>query len=1525
MVNQQISDLQPGKTYYVQVRAINASDNNLKSEWSKSFKFTTTNDVIAPKPVSNLSFVSEGTSFIAKWDAPTQSADNSSLTDLKGYFIKFINAEDTLEFSGEIFTAEKSFVLDFDRNAEIFGMARGHLTVSIRAVDMVGNLSTALTATAQNPIPADITGLSSTDLIEAIQVDWEANEENDIHHYELFVSTVSSGFTPGPLTRRYAGPNTSFLVTSGNPVPHYIKVVAVDVFGQQSVNPQLTTNTPRTTTSTDGTPPDDPTTFVLSSSADEVSASITATWVAPSAVDVDHYVIRYATDTSNWAYISAPPDVTQAVIRNLKADGDYYVGIKAVDFSANSSSWVNASVYPYTTAADTIAPNKPSPPSIATSVLKAQISHDMKDTFAVDLAGDTEYIEVYADTTSGFTPVPGNQVTKIKTAGQGVGLSTMVTYPTSTNLYWKVIAVDTSGNRSAASDATLGTPNLIEGAYIGTATITDAHIGSLSAAKLVAGTAFVNDLFIRSELVIDDVDGLIKSDDYDAMSQSGWKIDRNGIIIYDGSIQASALLIQDSQNIIPPQFADFEFNNEFYYDSNNLPNTLNLTTSAPSARLIKVLTGNKYGTQNLRFYDTTGASNNWLNLTPSGIYNVPIDGGNTYIFSFWVKNALGSAKNIDFALITDSAETFSNSVSIPATSSWTRVSVLCATTVSATKAYVRIGSVANTPIDFNLDGLQIERKISAATNPSPWTPSGNTTISGESIVTGSIRSSAPAASVVGQPAWSLNTAGNAQFGDALVRGSLTVGAGADLSNSVVKSSNYAAGSAGWVIKGDGSVEFNSGTFRGDLNIERVTMGLTTRLQASTAQQKIYTAANGSDIAGGSVVALNTPAILGQHYGYAKAYDAGSGRYLPTNPDANNKFRYFFGPTTERSLVMQTNTNDADYIIVGFPATYPWNTQVTSFKLGEIMNYDIPAMPREQSGWMVESSNIERNGVGGGKIPYTYTKTSLGGTITPELGAQNLITHAAATTPRSPNAPEYTLLSDGTADPLEKPLSNQSIITRAASSTIPKNLIKDPYDETFNLTLTFDNTETLNDLVGSGAGQVQVSNTNDIKVTASVQPGMYDSNYKTPSYLVNFSAGTTAASSILYFTNKRSTNALPANTNYNVTSIRRGKTYIISMYLKTDIAGSQTSGTQGPPAADFTMYIGLEVQNGNSSQSTYIATANATASTVTSAPVTVKAGVATQRVSVAITIPNTPATETENANLYVGFPAYTPRNRRIAITHPMVEEKVWGSHPNPVVAASNLPTAWSSYRWYVTSTSTVSLVAIAEANTDLRYDAFGRNARGNQLYSDLNQYQASDYKLYRSSPAYFDVQIDRRAEATNITGVEYGQNVSIKYRFGEAGLQFPSSHEPYMPAGIQEFYNSQTIAAGGGTGDKNINLSDRSLLVSGLTTQLGEDIRAFNTSTSYVVDRAGFYIMTLACVIETAGSDPMWFEWKVSNSTGIYTLNKTATGRSNVWEQTSSLVRYLNRDDILTPFLWNASTGTSSHLVRDVMIVIARIN
>lgn len=217
-----------------------------------------------------------------------------------------------------------------------------------------------------------------------------------------------------------------------------------------------------------------------------------------------------------------------------------YFKIRAVDaFNQGSANYTLESqvAYPLDGVPDTTAPSQPSAPTISTGYLVAQVSHAMTKQAGGNLEADVDYLEIHASNTTGFTPSSSTLRGTIDSAGQGITVSAAFYFPTTdsmTNLYWKVIAVDRSKNKSSASNQTTGLPGLIENANILNATITDAKVQNLSAAKLIAGTAIINDLFIESNLTVSDA-GTIESENF-STGVSGWRIAADGSVEFNDGL-----------------------------------------------------------------------------------------------------------------------------------------------------------------------------------------------------------------------------------------------------------------------------------------------------------------------------------------------------------------------------------------------------------------------------------------------------------------------------------------------------------------------------------------------------------------------------------------------------------------------------------------------------------------------------------------------------------------------------------------------------------------------------------------------------------------------------------------------------------------------------------------------------------------------------------------------------------------------------------------------------------------------------
>jgi hypothetical protein len=776
-----VKDLLPGTKYILQARA--KAPSGITSPWSNTFRVLTESDTVAPMPVTDLTWVVSTSSFTGTWTKPTLDSNGKSLKDFNGYELTLTSGAVSKKF----ICMQERFTLTFEENVATFGTPGPIINIVVKSRDIVGNLSTPVTATATNPIPANLTNLTATGIPLAISLSWDATVEDDFKCYEVHTST-SPIFTPvaGNLVTRTT--SNSFVFPATDIIAHYFKVRQVDVFNQPCPSYLLASATALNTTELNTTPPNAPTAVTVATvpDANGSSSTINVSWTASASTNLAGYVVRFSPDEVSWQYINVPSNKTNVKITGLPPATNYYVAVASISFMSSYSLFVNASVggYPIATAVDTVAPSTPAIPTVSFNTQMVQVSHSLAKSGGGNLEADVRYLEVHSSITTGFTASSSTLIGTLDCPAQGVTVVGNFPAPVTdsiSNMYWRVIAVDYAGNKSAQSFQATGLPGLISGTNIANATITDAKIGSLSATKLVAGTAFINDLSVRSALTLDAATGYIKSTNFDIPTQTGWRLDQNGLVIYSGSIMAKSLMLQNGPNIAPAVFADFEFNTDYYHDVANAPNSLQLTATS-GLLMATQFTGQKVGKQAMRVYNTsiTGATIHQLHFatggqTATGV-NVDVNPGD-YIYSLWAKKNGAVDQNIKLALYTDTGVAIASSNILITSTTMTQYSAVLTVPSGVVKAkmYMELTAVT-TGYDIVIDALQLEPKLTAQTLPSAWKPPSTTVIDGGSIITGSIRSSAASATVPGQPAWSINTAGNMQIGDALIRGKLIVGA-----------------------------------------------------------------------------------------------------------------------------------------------------------------------------------------------------------------------------------------------------------------------------------------------------------------------------------------------------------------------------------------------------------------------------------------------------------------------------------------------------------------------------------------------------------------------------------------------------------------------------------------------------------------------------------------------------------------------------------------------------------------------------
>ena len=299
--------------------------------------------------------------------------------------------------------------------------------------------------------------------------------------------------------------------------------------------------------------------------------------------DGSHYRVRYKKTTdSQYSYANFPYTGVSSeslLIQDLTVGSTYDVGVAVVDKSGfkkmsaydgtgedlyTNSSSVNAN---FATNArveiekDGQAPSKPKAATIAAGPLRVQVTHYLgKDGTDGNgnpfgnftLEGDVDHLDVHAVTQSGnsasFTIATSNKIGEVRvTSGnllQNIPVIATIELEDSEDYYFRIVAVDKSGNSSDPSDGQTATANLIAEANIADATITTAKIGDaqittakigdaqitsakvndLSADKLTSGTITGGEITVGG---VSNTSGFIRSYNYSTGS-AGFTINSDG-------------------------------------------------------------------------------------------------------------------------------------------------------------------------------------------------------------------------------------------------------------------------------------------------------------------------------------------------------------------------------------------------------------------------------------------------------------------------------------------------------------------------------------------------------------------------------------------------------------------------------------------------------------------------------------------------------------------------------------------------------------------------------------------------------------------------------------------------------------------------------------------------------------------------------------------------------------------------------------------------------------------------------------
>lgn len=214
--------------------------------------------------------------------------------------------------------------------------------------------------------------------------------------------------------------------------------------------------------------------------------------------DLDYYVVKWRyTDPAlrpdvgpGWATIIT--DEAEAQWSGLVAGARIEVTVAARDTAGNYSGWSTA-VY-HTLAADDVAPPTPSTPITATLFGSIRVEWDGLGSAGEAMPDDFSQVEVHASAVSGFTP----DATTLYTTMSGAGVTSHSSAAYGVTVFFRFVAVDRSGNRSAASAQASGTTRQVV-----SDDVFDGAIGSQKLADLAVVTAKIADLAVNNAKIGD--------------------------------------------------------------------------------------------------------------------------------------------------------------------------------------------------------------------------------------------------------------------------------------------------------------------------------------------------------------------------------------------------------------------------------------------------------------------------------------------------------------------------------------------------------------------------------------------------------------------------------------------------------------------------------------------------------------------------------------------------------------------------------------------------------------------------------------------------------------------------------------------------------------------------------------------------------------------------------------------------------------------------------------------------------------
>jgi len=477
----------PVGNYVVRVRAVNKG-NGTASVWVElavRIDFPALN--YAPN-VSGLELANgaNATQFIVKdprfvWRKASGTNTDGSDFYFQDYEVRFLDGQYPI-FTAH--TTQEEITVPYQDNAREYERLNGtwgayrQFTVAVYARGKQGQMSQMpAKITVSNPAPEPPTNIVVTaDAGGFINASWTPPADPDWAGTLAWASTTSgfgiSGTEKGTGNCVFDGADTSVRIVGLTPgQTYYFKCASYDVYGKTglTVSDQYAVTIP-TFDPNDATAPATPTGISTATGLVNTSqaslAYITVSWSANSEADLAGYILRARRQgESVWTEMRLDKSVTSYRWEYAIPGVTYEGQIAAFDQVGNTSAFSST----FTQAAQTDSTG----PALPTNVSLTAVVRSLYLTFTGVSDADLAYYEVYASTSSGFTPGAGNLYYR--------GLSTALTYENATDgtYYVKIRAVDWSGNPSSSYttqvSATIGK---VTGTQMASSTVAQSNMGS---------------------------------------------------------------------------------------------------------------------------------------------------------------------------------------------------------------------------------------------------------------------------------------------------------------------------------------------------------------------------------------------------------------------------------------------------------------------------------------------------------------------------------------------------------------------------------------------------------------------------------------------------------------------------------------------------------------------------------------------------------------------------------------------------------------------------------------------------------------------------------------------------------------------------------------------------------------------------------------------------------------------------------------------------------------------------------------